>query len=165
MKINSTRYEQNETKYITEAGNYLMKLVRWEQDGYSQNGEMKIKVLMNAKKINDDGSLSDENYTNNYFMYDGEKAGFTIAMLRDALKSPDVFDLNDWIERFVNAKVEMELGNDGKSYARIKGFEYSKFNDKLPPIQEAKEEHSEPRSQSISQNNQSVDIPEDEIPF
>lgn len=162
MQINSTNYKQNETKYITEAGNYLLKIVKWEQDGYSQNGELKIKVLMSAKKIFDDGKLSDDNYTTTYFMYDGEKAGFTIAMLRDALKSPKIFDLDSWIDRFVIGRVDMEVANDGKSYARIKGFEYSKFNDKLPPFQEVTSQSSEPKSDNVS--NPSEDI-EDIIPF
>lgn len=162
MQINSTNYKSNEMNYITEPGNYLFKLIKWEQDGFSQNGEEKIKVTCEGMKIKEDGKL-EGNYSFNYQMYNGEKAGFTIAMLRDALKSPAIFNLDDWLNRYVIAVVAMEAGNDGKMYARAKKFEYSKANDKLSPIPSIEQGNSEPASQSVQ--NPSEDITEDEIPF
>ena len=52
MQINSTNYKSSEINYITEGGLYLLKLNKWELDGMSQNGEEKIKVTCEAKKIN-----------------------------------------------------------------------------------------------------------------
>lgn len=166
MKINSTNYKQNETNFITENGNYLLKLTKWETDGYSQNGEEKIKVSCEGKKILEDGKLEGA-YSFNYNMYNGERAGFTIAMLRDALKSPKVFELNDWMNRYVIAVVEMENADNGKSYPKVKRFEYSKINDKLPPFQEIKQGVSQFESESVSKANTppEIDINEDDLPF
>ena len=162
MQINSTEYKSSELNYIRENGNYLLKLIKWEQDGYSAGGELKIKVTCEAKKITDDGKL-DGSYNFDYPMYDGVKAGFTIARLRDALQSPQVFNLDDWMNRFVIATISMEESSNGKSYAQVKAFQYSKFNDKLPPFQEIKAQPSESKSESVS--NPSEDMTEDELPF
>ena len=60
------------------------------------------------------------------------------------------------MNRFVIETIEMD-----DKYARVKKFEYSKFNDKLPPIQEIKTQHSEPSSEYVQTN----EVTEDEIPF
>ena len=98
-------------------------------------------------------------------MFNGEKAGFTIAMLRDALQSPKIFDLDEWMGRTVIATIAMEAGNDGKNYAKVKKFDYSKFNDKLPPIKGNEGKSSEPKSQSVQKEHPTFEVVEDEIPF
>lgn len=167
MVINSTNYKADERKFITTEGNYLLKLVKWETDGYTQNGDLKFKIACEAGKITESGKI-EGSYSFNYQMLDGEKTGFTIARLRDAIKSPAVFNLDDWIGRYVYASIFMEMGSDGKMYPKVSSFEYSKFNDKKNPIQEAVEGNDKPSGSNVeeaSAPNPSVDINPEEIPF
>ena len=121
------------------------------------------KLTFEGKKILPDGKLSDELYSMLDWLQTSENLIWKVARLRDAIKSPEVFDLNDWMGRYVVATVEMNTYNE-KTNPQFKNLSYSSFNDKMPPIPSAKEESNQSASQPVQSENPSEDISE-EIPF
>ena len=156
MIINTTGVVADEKNIISEAGNYILKLGKIEEDGYE-----KWKLHFEGKKVLEGGKLSEDSYSMMEFISLAQNVLFKVARLRDALKSPEVFDLNDWMNRYVVAVVEMNTYND-KTNPQFKKLSYSAFNDNMPPIPEAKSE------QNVDANRQpqpTIGLDSDSIPF
>ena len=160
MVFNTKGVEANKIEMVTKAGNYLFKIVDIIEDGYDANGNPKAKVKFEGKEIVD-GKLKDEIQVMFEWYEATEKMAWKLAILRDALKSPEVFDMNDWLNRYVVAVVEMNTYN-GKTNPRFKKLQYSKLNDNLPPIPEAKQGNNEPE---VVVEMPDLGLLDDEIPF
>jgi hypothetical protein len=78
-----------------------------------------------------------------------EKMLWKVARLRDALHSPEIFELEDWVGRYVLATIEMREYN-GKTNPNIKKLQYSKANDKLAPIPDRAQNTGEPTNGSVA---------------
>ena len=148
---------------ISEAGNYVLKIVKIEQDGYDSNSNPKVKISFEGKKVVD-GKLSQELYTMMDWYTTEEKLSWKIARLRDSLKAPEVFDFDDLLNRYVVAVVEMNTYNN-KTNPQFKSLSYSKLNDNLPPIPEAKQGSNESQGVDVPADVPEVDVIESEIPF
>ena len=167
MKCNTTgKVAEPPKKYITEAGKYVFKIEKFEDDGYTNGGEQKLKAHYVAQRIimvEGKATLSEDVYTmteNNLSM--DENLAWLVLRIRDALKSPENFDTEDWVGRFLIADIYMREHGD-KKYATVSGYSYSKQNDKLPPIPEAKS--AEDVVAEVVTDISVGDIDEDEIPF
>ena len=95
----------------------------------------------------------------------GQSSLWRIKQLEVALKAPEIYDINDFVKRYVIANIKQETykkndGSVGTSY-KVKSWEYSSFNDKLDPIPEAKQNENN----GTNESSQAEDISEDQIPF
>lgn len=158
MTINTTGIVSNENNKITEAGTYVLKIVKVEEDGFE-----KYKLSFEGKKALEGGKLSDETYSMLDWLQLSDNLIWKVARIRDALKSPEIFDLNDWVNRYVVAVIEMNTYND-KTNPQFKQLKYSSFNDNMPPIQEAKSEQSVDANVQ-PENAPTIDVDSDSIPF
>ena len=153
MIINTTGMTANEVNIINKNGDYLLKLIKIEPAEYG-----KLKLHFEGAEIVEGKVQSD--IVSMIEFCDTDKQIFKIVRLRDAFKSPELFNLDDWLNRYVVARVEMQEYN-GKTSPNFKKLQYSSHNDKLPPIPEAKQEQSVGNDMA----NPSVEITEDSIPF
>ena len=142
--INTVGVVASETNTISKAGDYLLKITKVELDGYDNESNEKFKLHFEGKAIID-GKYSDDTYTMIDWLEQREKMLWKVARLRDALHSPEVFELEDWVGRYVLATIEMREYN-GKKNPNIKKLQYSKANDKLPPIPDRAKNTGEPAS-------------------
>jgi len=175
MVVNTRGVEVKDTNYITEAGHYVFKIDKFEEDGYN-----KFKLIFIGNKmlvVDGKATLSDEIYTHteNYSLEDNML--WKIKRLEIALNAPEVYDVNNFIGRFVRADVTMKAGytDPSKFYSNVSKWVYSKQNDALPPIPEAQEEQSNGATQSYQPSEhesqkqdgyqqQAIEVDE-EIPF
>jgi|FLOH01.1.fsa_nt_gi hypothetical protein len=161
--------------YIKEAGVYVMKIVELKPDGYSQNGNENVKVVFDCQKV----LMNDGKHTLDSVIYKHEEKYcadqnliWKVAILRDALRAPESFDFDNIVGYSVIADIYMREHN-GKYYGNIGGLSYSKANDKLAPIPEAKEEYQptyhEEQKRNAYQPQKPLPIDEDldtdSIPF
>lgn len=131
-----------QVEFITEAGTYRLKIVKHEVDGYTQEGNEKNKYTFEANKVvMKDGkpALSEQVYTISGIYNFDERQEWVFMNLADAIKIQTAFDPADLIGYYVMADVKMEEHN-GKMYAKLDpySYKYSKMNDSLPPVPEAK---------------------------
>lgn len=162
MIINTKGVELTEAQYIKKDGKFLFEIKELVEDGYSNQGNPKFKLLFTAKEIiTKDGkpTLSEDVYNHTEFYSTDQNVLWKIKTLEVALKAPEVYDIMDFVGRFAIGDVKMEEYN-GKTNARIKKWAYSKQNDNLPPIKEAIQ-NSDYGATSVPE----IDIDEDEIPF
>ena len=93
-----------------------------------------------------------------------EKQEWVFMNLADALKITYAFEPCDLVGRFFMADVDMVTGRQdpSKKYANINAYSYrySRANDELPPVPEAKEE-----APATYAETPAIDIDEDEMPF
>jgi len=118
---------ENPNEFIKEAGNYVLKILYIEEDGYDKNGDQRIKFGFKSS----DGKNHSES-----FSYEGEFA-WRFKRFTDAMRVPSgAFDINDLVGRYIIA----EMFINTKGYANTKEWSYAAQNDKLQPIPEAKSE-------------------------
>lgn len=159
MVINTKGVEINDTQYIKKDGIFLLKIEEFVEDGYSNEGNPKFKLLFKGMEIIDN-KMQSTTYAHTEFYSTDAKMLWKIKQLELGLKAPEIYDINNFIGRYAIAIVKMEEYN-GKTNARVKEWQYSPQNDKMPPIPEATQE----QSSSDVQSEPEIDISEDEIPF
>lgn len=143
MVINRKDENRVSGSMINKDGAYICKIEKVENDGTTSTGDIKIKFSFVCLDVND---LKGEQYTySDSFPLTG-KASFLINNLEEALKCPDVYDANDLVGRYVlghfsENKYTKKDGTEASNYRSTK-WEYSTKNDKLPPIQAPKENHT-----------------------
>lgn len=158
MVINTVGIEVNENVYVNKAGKFLFKIEKWEEDGFTQFGDQKFKMFFKGVEVGHKEPV----YLHSEMFNVGQKSLWRIKQLEVALKSPEVFEISDWIGRYVIANIEERTytksdGSTGKAYG-VKSWEYSSHNDKLPPIPETKQNENDGAAQPTEVEN-------DEIPF
>ena len=159
----------NEKSFIEKEGTYLFKIVKVVEDGsYSNGGNPYVKMDFECKQIvtgsNGKAKLDEDNlYMFSEKFCTDENQLFKVARLRDALKAPEVFTLESTVGYSVIGSITKREYNN-KNYAQIKKLGYSKANDNLPPIPEAKEQQN--NTQDVPETPVvEVDVNQDEIPF
>jgi len=138
--------------YIEKAGNYIFKIEKIELDGFNDEGSEKFK--MHFKAFQPENKEVIYSHIERFSL--AKNMLWKLKQLEVALKSPEHYDVESWVGRYVIGTVSMREYN-GKNYADIKSYEYSKFNDKLDPIPEFKG--------SVESAIVEDDILEDAIPF
>jgi len=163
MIINTTGVKANEKLYIEKAGTFLMEIVKVHENGeFSKMGNPVTQVDFECKEIitKDGASVLDENnlysYSEKYTA--DENLLWKVAMLRDALEAPEIFDLNDTVGFFVIGSFGTREYNS-KIYGQLKRLMKSKKNgDKKVPSPKVEE-------QSNYTDAPAIEVDETVIPF
>ena len=163
MIINTKNVELNENVYINKEGKFLFKIEKFEEDGFTNSGDIRFKLMFKGVEV----GTKEPVYVHSETFNIGQSSLWRIKQLEVAIKAPEVYDINDFIGRFVNANIKSESytkkdGTNGTGY-KVKSWEYSAFNDKMPPIPEAKSDES--NGIVKPSETPTIDINEDEIPF
>lgn len=161
MIINTKGVELNENEYVNKDGKFLFRIEKFEEDGFTNAGDAKFKLHFKGVEV---GS-KEPTYIHSETFNIGQSSLWRIKQLEVALKAPEIYDINDFVKRYVIANIKQETykknyGSIGTSY-KVKSWEYSSFNDKLDPIPEAKQNENN----GTNESSQAEDISEDQIPF
>lgn len=161
MIINTKGVELNENVYVNKDGKFLFRIEKFEEDGFTNAGDAKFKLHFKGVEV---GS-KEPTYIHSETFNIGQSSLWRIKQLEVALKAPEIYDINDFVKRYVIANIKQETykkndGSVGTSY-KVKSWEYSSFNDKLDPIPEAKQNENN----GTNESSQAEDISEDQIPF
>lgn len=166
--INTRGVEVNEVVYIKEEGQYTFKITKFEDDGFTRDsGDQKFKLHFVGKVV----GTTEPMYNHTEMFNIGAKSLWRIKQLEVALKAPECYDIESFINRYVTATiVKREYpkndGTTGIAY-NVKSWEYSKLNDSLAPIPEAKEAEDDSFASPIpiKRNIPEIEIDESEILF
>ena len=90
------------TYNIFKEGKYLFKIVGWEEKGFSKDGDAMFIINLQGIEI----GKKDIKYSHNELYNLGELSLVHLKKLEVALKSPEVYNLDDWKDRFVIANIE-----------------------------------------------------------
>ena len=165
--INTRGVELKETVYIEKEGVYTLKITKFEDDGFTRDlGDQKFNLHFIGKS-----ALTPEVvYEHKESFNIGAKSLWRIKQLEVALNAPECYDIESFIGRYVTATIvkreyKKNDGTTGTAY-NVKTWEYSKLNDSLAPIPEAKElEDSFDSPIPIQRNIPEIDISDEEVPF
>lgn len=162
MIINTKGVELSENKYLDKAGKFLFKIDKFEEDGYTNAGDAKFKLQFKGVEV----GTKEPVYLHTERFSVGQASLWKIKTVEVALKAPEIYDINDFVGRYIIANIvsEQYIKNDSTQATsfKAKSFEYSPLNDKLPPIPEAKEEQNDgPGEFEVVIE----DVNEDELPF
>lgn len=165
--INTRGVELKETVYIEKEGVYTLKITKFEDDGFTRDsGDQKFNFHFIGKS-----TLTPEVvYEHKESFNIGAKSLWRIKQLEVALNAPECYDIENFVGRYVTATIvkreyKKNDGTNGTAY-NVKTWEYSKLNDALPPIPEAKEPEDSFDSPIPSQRDiPTIDIDQDSIPF
>ena len=157
MIINTKGVELNEAKYLDKEGEFLFKLEKWEEDGFTSEGAAKFKVFFKGVEVGKKAPV----YTHSEMFNLQQNSLWRIKQLEVALKAPEVYDIDDLMGRYVvvtTKSKQYEKDGQTKTAYNVSGWTYSSLNDKLPPIKEAIENKNDVGTET-------AEISEDEIPF
>ena len=157
MIINTKGIELNENVYINKECKCLFKIEKFEEDGFTNAGDIRFKLMFKGVEV----GTKEPVYIHSETFNVGQSSLWRIKQLEVALKAPEIYDINSFIGRYVIANIKQETyvkDGEAKSAYKVKSWEYSQHNDKLPPIPEAKQNESD--GAAVVE-----DITEDTIPF
>ena len=163
MIINTKGVELNENVYVNKDGKFLFRIEKFEEDGFTNAGDAKFKLHFKGVEV---GS-KEPTYIHSETFNIGQSSLWRIKQLEVALKAPEIYDINDFVKRYVIANIKQETykkndGSVGTSY-KVKSWEYSSFNDKLDPIPEAKP--NENNGTNGNSKTPEIEINDEDIPF
>lgn len=158
MIINTKGVELSEAKYLDKEGEFLFKLEKWEEDGFTQEGAAKFKIFFKGVEV----GKKEPVYLHSEMFNLQQNSLWRIKQLEVALKAPEVYEVDDLMARYVVVTIKSREytknnGETGTAY-NVTSWTYSSLNDKLPPIKEAIENNNDVGTEA-------VEISEDEIPF
>lgn len=163
MIINTKGIELNENVYVNKEGKFLFKIEKFEEDGFTNAGDARFKLHFKGVEA----GTKEPIFMHSEQFNIGQTSLWRIKQVEVALKAPEVYDINDFVGRYINANIKSEAytkkdGTAGTTH-KVKSWEYSDINDKkkLPPIPEAKSDENN----GINEPLQVEDIDEDSIPF
>ena len=161
MIINTKGVELNESVYVNKEGKFLFRIEKFEEDGFTNAGDAKFKLHFKGVEV----GTKEPVYIHSETFNIGQSSLWRIKQLEVALKAPEIYDINDFVKRYVIANIKQETykkndGSIGTSY-KVKSWEYSDLNDKMLPIPEAKPNSNNGTNEPL----QADDISEDQIPF
>lgn len=155
--------KEDGTYNIFKEGKYLFKIIDWGDKGFTRDGDSMFVINFQGIEI----GKKDIKYSHNELYNLGALSLIHLKKLEVALKSPEVYNLDDWKDRFVIANIEKNGKREynGKLYDRfgVTSWEYSDYNNKLAPIPEAKEEDN--NTTPVAKSEPVVEISDDDIPF
>lgn len=166
--INTRGVELSETAYIKEEGKYTLKVVKYEDKGFDQKtGDSQFALTFKGKRVGED-----KTYDYVEYFVRTENRMFLLALLRDGFKAPEIYDPENLVGRYIIANIKRnEYPKNGETKVNFKAdpyhWEYSKLNDNLPPIPEAKEPIEDTFESPIPTGRDipTIDIDSSEIPF
>lgn len=161
MIINTKGIELNESVFVNKEGKFLFRIEKFEEDGFTNAGDAKFKLHFKGVEV----GTKEPVYLHNEQFNIGQSSLWRIKQVEVALKAPEVYDINDFVGRYIIANIKQENytkkdGSNGTSH-KVKSWEYSTLNDKMPPIPEAKQDENN----GIDGTAQTEDIDDSEIPF
>lgn len=157
--ISTVGVELKEAIFVDKEGQYILRIEDWEEDGITQAGDVKFNVHFKGVIA----GTKEPVYTHTERFSLG-RAAFRIKQLEQALRSPENFDINDWVGRYVVSNIvseQYEKNGEIKTAYKTKTWNYSKFNERLPPIPEAKADEQTEADVEVDIE----DIEDDDIPF
>lgn len=160
MIISTKGVELNENVYVNKEGKFLFKIEKFEEDGFTNNGDARFKLHFKGVEA----GTKEPIYLHSEQFNIGQTSLWRIKQVEVALKAPEIYDINNFVGRYIIANIKQENftkkdGTPGIGY-KVKSWEYSKHNDSLPPIPEAKSDENN----GINESVQAEDV-EDTIPF
>jgi len=163
MIINTKGVELNENVFVNKEGKFLFRIEKFEEDGFTNAGDAKFKLHFKGVEV----GTKEPTFVHSETFNIGQSSLWRIKQLEVALNAPEIYDINDFVKRYVVANIKQENytkkdGTPGITH-KVKSWEYSSFNDKLPPIPEAKSDENNGINESIQ--TPTIEIDEDEIPF
>ena len=169
MIINTRGVELSDSTYINKEGKFLFKIEKFELDGVTTNGDVKFKLHFKGTEIIEGKATKEPLYLHSEQFNVGQKSLWRIKQVEVALKAPEIYDINDFVGRYIVANIKSENytkndGTAGTAY-KVKSWEYCTANDKLPPIQEAKQNENNGNAGDIKQQHPTIEINDEEIPF
>lgn len=157
MIISTVGVELSENVFLNKVGKFLFKIEKFEEDGFTNGGDARFKLHFKGVEA----GTKEPVYLHSEQFNIGQKSLWKIKQLEVALKSPEIYDVNSWVGRYVIANIKQDTyikqdGSQGVSY-KASSWEYSSHNDKLPLIPEA----------SVLNNNKDIEIEisDEIIPF
>lgn len=161
MIINTKGVELNENVFLNKIGKFLFRIEKFEEDGFTNAGDARFKLHFKGVEV----GTKEPVYLHNEQFNIGQSSLWRIKQLEVALKAPEIYDINDFVKRYVIANIKQENftkkdGTPGIGY-KVKSWEYSDLNDKMLPIPEAKQDEDN----GINGTAQTEDIDDSEIPF
>ena len=111
--------------WIKAAGTYTLKITEVKPDGYNADGFQKIKMFFK--------SSAGEQHSEMIVL--SPAALWKLKQIEIAIGAPEVYDLNNFVGRYVIADIKGRIHKD-KEYFDIKTFSPCPLNDKLPKIPE-----------------------------
>ena len=158
MIINTSKVEL--PNRIEKAGQYIFKIEKFEEDGFTQNGDPKFKFEFKGVQ----SGTQEPMYTHTEMFNIGENSLWRIKELEIALKAPSIYEVQDFVGRYVNVVIEprtyVKNGQTKTAYG-VKSWSYNKKNDTLTPIPEAKQDANDDTAESIP----TIEIDDSVIPF
>ena len=167
MIISTVGIELNENVFVNKEGKFLFRIEKFEEDGFTNGGDARFKLHFKGVEV----GTKEPVYLHNEQFNIGQFSLWRIKQVEVALKAPEVYNINDFVGRYIIANIIQENytkkdGTYGIAH-KVKSWEYSRLNDKMPPIPEAKQDEDNGVNESINPSSKipEIDIDEDEIPF
>lgn len=167
MIINTKGVERNENVYVNKEGIFLFRIEKFEEDGFTNAGDARFKLHFKGVE----GGTNEPVYLHSEQFNIGQFSLWRIKQVEVALKAPEIYDINDFVGRYIIANIKRENytkkdGTPGIAH-KVKSWDYCILNDKMPPIPEAKQDEDNGVNESIKSSSKipEIDIDEDEIPF
>ena len=159
MIINTKGVELNENVYVNKEGKFLFKIEKFEEDGFTNAGDARFKLHFKGVEA----GTKEPIFMHNEQFNIGQTSLWRIKQVEVALKAPEIYDINDFVGRYIIANIKSESytkkdGAAGTAY-KVKSWEYSTFNNKMLPIPEAKSDEKN----SVSENMQVKVMIDDDI--
>ena len=157
MIVDMTEIEVNETNYIREPGDYLLKVVKVTDNDYTSNNNEIVKVYMENK----DGGVFVDDFVIT------QSALWRLKIFTKALKMPNIVDTADMVGRYVKARLtteSYEKGGEIKQKLVCKKYQESELTNTLTKEIDPKQAHEEQKRNGY-QSQPEVDIEDDDIPF
>jgi len=163
MIINTKGVELSENIWLNKAGKFTFKVEKFEDDGFTQAGDQQFKLMFKGVEV----GTKEPIFMHTERFNIGQKSLWRIKQLEVALKAPEVYEVEDFIGRYVIANVVSETytkgdGTQGTAF-KVKSWEYHTKNDSLTPIPEAKQDANNDSAQPTEVPT--IEIDEDSIPF
>ena len=161
MIISTVGIELNENVYVNKEGKFLFRIEKFEEDGFTNAGDAKFKLHFKGVEA----GTKEPTFMHSETFNIGQSSLWRIKQVEVALKAPEVYDINDFVGRYIIANIKSESytkkdGTAGTAY-KVKSWEYSSFNDKMPPIPEAKQDEDN----GIDGTVQAEEVTDEECPF
>ena len=139
MIINTKGIEvKDSVDFINKSGIFLGKITKWALDGHNNNGDLKFKIFFQCVE----NGTTEPFYMHSEAFSVASNMLWKIKMLETAIKAPEIYNLDDFVGRYVIMNIKEEKYENstksGVSY-KIRKYEYSPLNDRLEPIPAAVE--------------------------
>ena len=161
MIISTVGIELNENVYVNKEGKFLFRIEKFEEDGFTNAGDAKFKLHFKGVEV----GTKEPVYIHSETFNIGQSSLWRIKQLEVALKAPEIYDINDFVKRYAIANIKQETykkndGSTGTLY-KVKSWEYSTLNNKMPPIPEAKQDENNGANVSAKVE----EVTDEECPF